>query len=91
MSIAALNESSLSAQWTNREVRHKALATRSVRFAAVKTPQSDPLAETVVLPQDELALRRLRKELDELTPAQIYALAEAVELLEKTAEGERDE
>lgn len=57
----------------------------------VKVRQHDPLAETVVLPQDELAVRRERKRLGFLSPAQIQRLIAAAELRKKVAEGERDE
>ena len=64
---------------------------RSVRFATVKPRQHDPLAETIVLPQDELAVRRERKRLGYLSPAQIQRLIAAAELRKKVTEGERDE
>jgi hypothetical protein len=57
----------------------------------VKQRQHDPFAETVVLPQDELAIRRERKRLGYLSPAQIERLLVAAELRKKVAEGERDE
>ena len=64
---------------------------RSVRCATVKPRQHDPLAETIVLPQDELAVRRERKRLGYLSPAQIQRLIAAAELRKKVTEGERDE
>jgi hypothetical protein len=64
---------------------------RSVRCATVKVRQHDPLAETVVLPQDELAVRRERKRLGYLSPAQVQRLLVAAELRKKVTEGERDE
>jgi len=57
----------------------------------VKARQHDPLAETIVLPQDELAVRRERKRLGYLSPAQIQRLIAAAELRKKVTEGERDE
>jgi hypothetical protein len=51
----------------------------------------DPHAETVVLPPDELAIRRERKRLGHLSPSQIQRLLVAAELRRKSTEGERDE
>lgn len=51
----------------------------------------DPFAETVVLPRDELAVRRERKRSGELTRAQIERLLAAAALREKTMQCERDE
>jgi hypothetical protein len=51
----------------------------------------DPFVDTVVLPQDELAVRRARKRLGQWTPAQIQRLLAAAELRRKATEGERDE
>lgn len=53
--------------------------------------QYDPHARTVVLPPDELAIRRERKRLGHLTPAQIQRLIVAAELRRKATEGERDD
>jgi hypothetical protein len=64
---------------------------RSIRCATVKARQHDPFAETVVLPQDELAARRERKRLGYLSPAQVQRLLVAAELRKKVTEGERDE
>jgi hypothetical protein len=64
---------------------------RSVRCAAVKARQYDPFAKTLVLPQDELAVRRERKRLGQLSPAQVQRLLVAAELRKKATEGERDE
>lgn len=66
-------------------------APRSVRCATVKAQQHDPFAETLVLPQDELAVCRERKRLGYLSPAQIQRLLTAAELRKKVTEGERDE
>ena len=57
----------------------------------MKPRQHDPFAETLVLPQDELAVRRERKRLGYLSPAQIQRLLAAAELRKKVTEGERDE
>lgn len=51
----------------------------------------DPFAETVVLPRDELAVRRERKRLGQLTPAQVERLLVAAALREKATQCERDE
>jgi hypothetical protein len=51
----------------------------------------DPHAATVTLPHDELALRRAKKRLGQLTPSQIERLIVAAELRQKATEGERDE
>ena len=57
----------------------------------MKARQHDPFAETIVLPRDELAVRRERKRLGYLSPAQIERLLVAAELRKKVTEGERDE
>ena len=57
----------------------------------MKVRQHDPFAETLVLPRDELAVRRERKRLGYLSPAQIERLLLAAELRKKVTEGERDE
>ena len=74
-----------------RDVDQGAPGARSVAFATVNDRQYDPDAETVILPPDELALRRLKKQLGQLSRAQIYRVVEAVELLEKTNRGDSDE
>jgi len=74
-----------------REVDQGAPAARSVAFATVNDLQDDPHAETVILPPDELALRRLRKQLGQLSRAQIYRVVEAIELREKATQGDNDE
>jgi hypothetical protein len=51
----------------------------------------DPHTDTVVLLQDELAIRRERKRLKGWTPAQVRRLLVAAELRRKATEGERDE
>jgi hypothetical protein len=76
---------------TNRDAHRIALAVTPVGCAAVKARQHDPLAETVVLPQDELINRRERKRLGRLTPSQIERLLVAAELRKKATQGERDE
>jgi hypothetical protein len=53
--------------------------------------QRDPHATTAVLPPDELAIRRERKRLGHLTPAQVQRLIVAAELRRKATEGERDD
>lgn len=53
--------------------------------------QVDPFAETVVLPQDELASRRQHKREGRLTPSQVQRLLVAAALRKKATEGERDE
>jgi len=53
--------------------------------------QHDPHTSTVVLPPDELAIRRERKRLGHLTPSQIQRLIVAAELRQKATQGERDE
>jgi hypothetical protein len=53
--------------------------------------QHHPHTRTVVLPPDELAIRRERKRLGQLSPSQIQRLIVAAELRRKTTEGERDE
>jgi hypothetical protein len=58
---------------------------------AVKTRQHDPLAETVVLPVDELAARRQAKREGRLTLSQVRRLLVAAQLREKATQGERDE
>ncbi len=57
----------------------------------MKPRQNDPFAETVVLPHDELAVRRERKRLGRLSPAQLQRLLIAAELRKKATQGERDE
>jgi hypothetical protein len=57
----------------------------------VNTRQHDPFAETIVLPQDELAVRREQKRIGRLSPAQVQRLLIAAELRKKATEGERDE
>ena len=51
----------------------------------------DPHTSTVVLPPHELAIRRERKRLGQLTPSQIQRLIVAAELRRKATEGECDE
>ena len=51
----------------------------------------DPHTSTVVLPPDELAIRRERKRLGHLTPSQIQRLIVAAELRKKATEGECDD
>jgi hypothetical protein len=51
----------------------------------------DSHTSTVVLPPDELAIRRERKRLGQLTPSQIQRLIVAAELRRKATEGECDE
>ena len=58
---------------------------------AVKTRQHDPLAETVVLPHDELAARRQAKREGRLSLSQVRRLLVAAQLREKATQGERDE
>ena len=53
--------------------------------------QHDPHTQTVVLPPDELAIRRERKRLGQLSPSQIQRLIVAAELRRKATEGELDE
>lgn len=53
--------------------------------------QNDSHAATVVLPTDELAVRRERKRTGWLTAAQVRRLLLAAELRKKATEGERDE
>jgi len=57
----------------------------------VNARQCDPFAETVVLPQDELAVRRRDKQAGRLTPSQLQRLLAAAALRRKATEGERDE
>ena len=57
----------------------------------VNARQHDPFAETVVLPPDELAIRRERKRAGHLTPSQVKRLLVAAELRKKATEDERDE
>jgi len=64
---------------------------RYVRCATVNPRQHAPFAKTLVLPQDELAVRRERKRLGQLSHAQIQRLLVAAELRKKATEGERDE
>jgi hypothetical protein len=54
-------------------------------------PRDSHFATTVVLPPDELAVRREQRRLGRLTPAQIQRLLVAAELRRKATEGERDE
>ncbi|HWN38984.1 MAG TPA: hypothetical protein VNP02_10840 [Gammaproteobacteria bacterium] len=51
----------------------------------------DPHTSTVVLPPDELAIRRERKRLGQLTPLQIQRLLVAAELRRRATEGECDD
>lgn len=51
----------------------------------------DPFAETIVLPQDELAVRREQKRVGRLTRSQIQRLLVAAELRKKATQGENDE
>ena len=53
--------------------------------------QDERFAETVVLPQDELALRREQKRVSRLTLSQIRRLLVAAELRKKATQGENDE
>lgn len=53
--------------------------------------QYDPFADTIVLPQDELAIRRERKRLGLLSPSQVQRLLLAAALRKKATQGERDE
>jgi hypothetical protein len=57
----------------------------------VNARQYDPFAETVVLPQDELAIRRERKRAGVLSPSQVQRLLRAAALRKKATQGERDE
>jgi hypothetical protein len=60
----------------------------------VSYPSSDPRArfvDTVVLPADELALRRERKRLGHLSRAQLDRLMAAAALRDKTTDCERDD
>jgi hypothetical protein len=57
----------------------------------VNARKYDPFAETVVLPRDELAVRRERKRLGQLSPAQVERLLVAAALREKATQCERDE
>ena len=57
--ICALKDSRSAAK--KREADRCRPATNRVRCATVSTRQNDPLAETVVLPDDELAARRRRR------------------------------
>jgi hypothetical protein len=59
---------------------------RSVRSRPVAA--KDPHADTVVLPADELAIRRVQKRLGQLTPEQIRRLIAAFER-KQAQEGER--
>lgn len=58
---------------------------------AVDSRQHDPCADTVELPQDELAVRREEKRIGRLTWSQIRRLLVAAELRKKAAKTERDE
>jgi hypothetical protein len=49
------------------------------------------LAATIVLPKDELAVRRALKRAGRLTPSQVQRLLVAAELRKKATQGERDE
>ena len=66
---------------------------RRLRSATVNTKplDDDRFATTLVLPADELAARRERKRLKQLTPANIQRLIVAAELRKKATEGECDE
>jgi hypothetical protein len=57
----------------------------------VSARPQDAFASTVVLPRDELAIRRERKRLKQLTPSQVQRLLLAAALRRKATEGERDE
>lgn len=57
----------------------------------MKARQYDPFAETVVLPQDELAIQRQRKRAGILSPSQVQRLLLAAALRKKATQGERDE
>jgi hypothetical protein len=57
----------------------------------VNARQYDPHADTIVLPKDELAVRRARKRAGALTATQVRRLLVAAELRKKTLEHERDE
>jgi hypothetical protein len=57
----------------------------------VNPRQHDPSAETAVLPQDELAVRREEKRAGRLMWSQIQRLLVAAELRKKATQGERDE
>jgi hypothetical protein len=64
---------------------------RYVRSAIVSSRQHAPFAKTLVLPHDELAVRREQKRLGRLSPAQVQRLLVAAELRKKATAGERDE
>jgi len=51
----------------------------------------DRFADTVVLPRDELAVRREQKRVGRLTLSQIRRLLVAAELRKKATRGENDE
>ncbi len=53
-------------------------------------PHDSPTG-TFELPLDELSIRRERKRLGHLTPAQVRRLIMAAELRKKSTQGERDE
>jgi hypothetical protein len=74
----------------NREARRRSGAPRCLRCATVNR-QHDPFAETLVLPRDELAVRREQKRARRLTPAQVQRLLVAAELRKKATQGENDE
>lgn len=53
--------------------------------------EHDFRANTATAPSDELAIRRERKRLGQLTRSQVQRLIIAAELRKKATEGERDE
>ena len=55
---------------------------------SMNSRQHDPLAATVVLPRDELAVRRERKLDVRLTPAQVERLLIAAELRKRANQSE---
>jgi len=75
----------------NREARRRATAQRRIPCASMKAQQHDTFAETVALPQDELAIHRERKRMRWLSPAQVDRLLASNERRKKATEGERDE
>lgn len=62
-----------------------------VGCAAVNARQYDPFADTIVLPQDELAIRRERKRLGLLSPSKLQRLLVAAALRKKSTQRERDQ
>lgn len=59
--------------------------------AATMNRQDDRFADTLVLPRDELAVRREQKRVSRLTLSQIRRLLVAAELRKKATQGENDE